>query len=93
MLLPLAIYATLIALTADHRVIYGWYRIPMLPFLCVAAGIYLDDMLREADLYRVFPFAVTAAATGLLYALAGAFLSLRPPPEVVLRNGLGGCEE
>jgi hypothetical protein len=69
LLLPIALYATLIALTADHRVVYGWYRIPLYPFLCVAAGVYLDDMLREADLYRAFPFAVTAVSTGLLYAL------------------------
>jgi drug/metabolite transporter (DMT)-like permease len=34
-----------------------------------------------------------AQTTGLLYSLAGAFLSLRPPPEVVLRNGYGGLEE
>ena len=33
-----------------------------------------------------------AQTTGLLYALAGAFLSLRPPPEVILRNGLQSFE-
>ena len=33
-----------------------------------------------------------AQTTGLLYTLAGAFLSLRPPPAVVLRNGVGGLE-
>ncbi|HEU4402491.1 MAG TPA: glycosyltransferase family 39 protein, partial [Candidatus Polarisedimenticolia bacterium] len=69
LLVPLAIYGVLIALTADQRVIYGWYRIPIYPFLCVAAGLYLEEMIREADLYTVFPFAVTAVATGLLYAL------------------------
>lgn len=68
LLLPIALYATVLALTADSRVIYGWYRIPIVPFLCVAAGIYLDEMLREADLPRVFPFAVAAVATGLVYA-------------------------
>ena len=34
-----------------------------------------------------------AQTTGLLYALAGAFLSMRPPPEVVLRDGIGALEE
>jgi hypothetical protein len=68
LLLPIAVYAALLALTADHRVIYGWYRIPLYPFLCVAAGLYLEEMLREADLGRVFPFAATAVAGGLVYA-------------------------
>jgi hypothetical protein len=34
-----------------------------------------------------------AQTTGLLYALAGAFLSLRPPPEVVLRDAGRGREQ
>jgi 4-amino-4-deoxy-L-arabinose transferase-like glycosyltransferase len=69
LLLPLAIYGTIIALTADHRVVYGWYRIPLYPFLCVAAGIYLEEMRRESNLFAGFPFAASAVATGLLYAL------------------------
>ncbi len=69
LLLPIAVYGTVIAMTADDRVIYGWYRIPLYPFLCIAAGILLEEMLREADLSRVFPFAITAVATGALYGL------------------------
>jgi hypothetical protein len=69
LLLPVAIYGAVVALTADHRVIFGWYRTPLLPFLCVAAGLYLHEMLRDADLYRAFPFAASAVATGLLHAL------------------------
>jgi 4-amino-4-deoxy-L-arabinose transferase-like glycosyltransferase len=91
LLLPLAIYATVIALTADQRVIFGWYRIPLYPFLCVAAGIYLDEMIEAADLPRVFPFAATAVVTGLLTAFHGLpFAALRAltdrtlPPESIL---------
>jgi hypothetical protein len=69
LLVPLAVYAMMIAMTADSRVIYGWYRIPIYPFLCVAAGILLEDMLEEADLYRVFPFAIAAVSTGVLYTM------------------------
>jgi len=69
LLVPLAVYATVIAMTADSRVIYGWYRIPIYPFLCVAAGILIEDMLEEADLYRVFPFAIAAVSTGVLYTM------------------------
>jgi dolichyl-phosphate-mannose-protein mannosyltransferase len=72
LLLPLAVYATVIAMTADFRVIYGWYRIPLYPFLCVAAGVLLEEMLEEADLYRVFPFAFAAVSTGALYAWAAS---------------------
>ena len=68
-LLPLAVYGMVIAMTADYRVIYGWYRIPLYPFLCVAAGTALEEMLVESDLFRVFPFAIAAVSTGLLYAL------------------------
>ena len=32
----------------------------------------LHEMLREADLYRTFPFAASAVATGFLYALPEA---------------------
>jgi hypothetical protein len=69
LLLPIAAYGALLALNADHRVVYGWYRAPLYPFLCVAAGLYLDDLIEEADLARGFLFAVTAVASGLLYAL------------------------
>jgi len=83
-LLPLAVYGTLIALTADHRVIYGWYRIPLYPFLCVAAGTALERMISRADLYRVFPFAITAVSTGVLYAWSGVPLLIQSKPAVAL---------
>src|SRR3989442_11077565 len=55
-LLPLAVYGMVIAMTADYRVIYGWYRIPLYPFLCVAAGPPPEEMLVEADPVRGVPF-------------------------------------
>ncbi len=70
LLVPVAIYVMILAMTADFRVVYGWYRLPIAPFLCIAAGFYLHEMLEKADLYRVFPFAATAVVTGLLYAFA-----------------------
>jgi hypothetical protein len=69
LLLPLVLYGAVLALTADHRVIYGWYRVPLYPFLCVAAGLYLDRMLDDADPVTTFAFAVTAVLSALLYAL------------------------
>jgi len=72
LLLPIAVYAAVLCLNADHRVVYGWYRIPLYPFLCVAAGLYLEAMIEEANLYRVLPFAMSAVAGSLLYALPEA---------------------
>jgi hypothetical protein len=69
LLLPIAAYVALLAVNADHRVVYGWYRAPLYPFLCVAAGLYLDDWIEEPDLGRGFLFGVTAVASALLYAL------------------------
>ncbi len=77
LLLPLALYGAVIAMTADYRVIYGWYRIPLYPFLCVAAGSALDELIVEADLFRVVPFAVMAVSTGLLYALPASLTGSR----------------
>lgn len=84
LLLPLAVYGTLIALTADHRVIYGWYRIPLYPFLCVAAGAALERIIARADLYRVFPFAITAVSTGALYAWARSPMLIQSKPAVAV---------
>ncbi len=78
LLLPLVLYGSLLALTADHRVVYGWYRLPLYPFLCVAAGLYLERLLDEADLSIAFPFAVTALLSGLLYALPETMAQSRP---------------
>ena len=72
LLLPVAVYGVIIALTADQRVIYGWYRIPLYPFLCVAAGLYLEEMIERSDLYGTFPFSAAAVSSGLLYALPAA---------------------
>ncbi|HZN04294.1 MAG TPA: PA14 domain-containing protein [Candidatus Polarisedimenticolia bacterium] len=77
-LVPVAVYATLLALSADHRVVYGWYRVPLYPFLCIAAGVYLDEMLQESDLPRTFLFAMTAVVSALLYALPEAVGQSRP---------------
>jgi hypothetical protein len=78
LLLPIGVYAAVLCLNADHRVIYGWYRIPLYPFLCVAAGLYLEAMIEEADLYRALPFALSAVAGALLYALPEAMGQSRP---------------
>ena len=77
LLLTLAVYGMVIAMTADYRVIYGWYRIPLYPFLCVAAGCALEEMIDEANLFRVAPFAVMAVSTGLLYALPASLTGTR----------------
>lgn len=78
LLLPLVVYGAVLALTADHRVVYGWYRLPLYPFLCIAAGLYLERLLDDADLTLAFPFAVTALLSALLYALPEPLAQARP---------------
>jgi hypothetical protein len=78
LLVPLAIYAGLLVLMGDFRGLYGWTRIPLYPFLCVAAGLYLEEMIEASDLARVFPFAMTALLTGLTLVLPEAFAESRP---------------
>ncbi|HEV8337291.1 MAG TPA: glycosyltransferase family 39 protein [Candidatus Polarisedimenticolia bacterium] len=68
-LAPAALYFLVLSVTADTRGVYGWYRIPLYPFLCLAGGKYLSDWLREKDLSRGFLFAVTALAATFYYAL------------------------
>ena len=78
LLIPLAIYAGLLVLMGDFRGLYGWTRIPLYPFLCVAAGLYLEEMIEASDLARVFPFAMTAVLTGLTLVLPEALAESRP---------------
>lgn len=89
LLLPVAVYAAVLCLNADHRVIYGWYRIPLYPFLCVAAGLYLETMIEEADLYRALPFALSAVAGALLYALPDPVGQSRPVAWLFAAAALG----
>lgn len=68
-LAPAAVYFLVLSVTADTRGVYGWYRIPLYPFLCLAGGKFLADWLKEKDLSRGFLFAVTAMAATFYYAL------------------------
>jgi 4-amino-4-deoxy-L-arabinose transferase-like glycosyltransferase len=76
LLLPIAVYGALLALNADHRVVYGWYRAPLYPFLCVAAGLFLDEWLEEPDLGRVRP---AVRASGTVGPVPHPRLGLRDP--------------
>ena len=89
LLVPLLVYGAVIVMTADHRVIYGWYRIPIYPFLCVAAGLYLETLLRDADLFVSAPFACTAVGTGLLYALPEGMAESKPAVFLFVLLALG----
>ena len=40
--------------------IFGWYWVPMFPFLCVAGGVYLYDLVRRPDIVRGGLFVLTA---------------------------------
>ncbi len=37
---------------------FGWYRLPLYPFLCLAGGLYLHDLLRRPDFPRAALFSL-----------------------------------
>jgi hypothetical protein len=69
LLTPAAIYLVVLALTADSRAVFGWYRLPLYPFLCLAGGLFLAEWWKEKDLARGLLFGITALATTLIYSL------------------------
>lgn len=48
---PLVVYLAAIALGSGTWT-FGWYAMPLVPFLCIGAGIYLEDLWRKPDLAR-----------------------------------------
>jgi dolichyl-phosphate-mannose-protein mannosyltransferase/PA14 domain-containing protein len=77
LLIGAAVYLGVLGLSADTRGVFGWYRLPLYPFLCLAGGLYLAEWWREKDLARGFCFGMTALATSLSYALPVAVESSR----------------
>jgi len=77
-LAPLGLYFLVVCLTADTRGVYGWYRLPLYPFLCLAGGKFLSEWWEERDLSRAFLFAVTALATTFYHLLPAAAERSRP---------------
>jgi dolichyl-phosphate-mannose-protein mannosyltransferase/PA14 domain-containing protein len=69
LLVPAAVYLGILGLTADTRGVFGWYRLPLYPFLCLAGGLFLVEWWREKDLARGFLFGITGLASSLSYAL------------------------
>ena len=49
--LPLMCYFAMIALGSGTWT-FGWYVLPLLPFLCIAAGIFLGELWARPDLLR-----------------------------------------
>jgi hypothetical protein len=55
---------------------YGWFRIPLYPFLCIAGAVFVVDMVTKADLFRAAIFTGLALMTSLQYlATGGLFVS------------------
>jgi len=77
LLVPAGVYLAILSLTADSRGVFGWYRLPLYPFLCLAGGLYLVEWMGTKDLARAVVFGVTALATSLFYALPPGLESSR----------------
>jgi hypothetical protein len=76
-LAPAAVYLGVMALTADVRGVFGWYRLPLFPYLCLAGGWFLSEWWEAKDAGRGFLFCLTALATTLAYGLPPAVESSR----------------
>jgi PA14 domain-containing protein/dolichyl-phosphate-mannose-protein mannosyltransferase len=88
LLAPAAVYFAILVATADVRGVYGWYRLPLYPYLCLAGGLMLADWWKEKDPARGFLFAATAVAATLSMALPGTAEQSRLT--VVLIFGIAG---
>lgn len=72
---PVVGYLLVLAISLGDIGDYGWFRIPLYPFLCIAAGAFLVDLVRNPDLFRAGIFTVLALMTSLQYlATAGLFV-------------------
>ena len=70
---PILSYVLVLGLTLNVLPDYGWYRIPLYPFLCVAGAVFVVDMARRPDLFRAVIFTVLALMTSLRYVGRDAF--------------------
>jgi hypothetical protein len=54
---------------------YGWYRIPLYPFLCIAGAGFVVDMVNKADFFRAAIFTSLALMTSLQYLATGGLFA------------------
>jgi 4-amino-4-deoxy-L-arabinose transferase-like glycosyltransferase len=52
---PLIFHLVVIGISSGFWT-FGWYWLPMFPFLCIAAAIFIIDLWNEPDLFRGFCF-------------------------------------
>jgi len=69
LLVPAGVYFLVLVASVDERGVFGWYRLPLYPYLCLAGGLFLAEWWQERDASRGFLFAATALATTVYYAL------------------------
>jgi hypothetical protein len=68
---PVVGYLLVLALSLGALPDYGWYRIPLYPFLCIAGAAFVADMVDRADLFRAAIFTGLALMTSLQYLATG----------------------
>jgi hypothetical protein len=71
---PVVGYLLVLSISLGEIGDYGWFRIPLYPFLCIAAAVFVVDMVRRADLFRAAIFASLAMMTSLQYLVKGDVL-------------------
>ena len=72
---PILSYALVMGLVLGGLPDYGWYRIPLYPFLCIAGAVFVVDMVQRPDLFRAVIFTILALLTSARYAAGDLFQS------------------
>jgi len=71
---PVVGYLLVLAFSLGDIGDYGWFRIPLYPFLCIAGAAFVVDMVDRADLFRAAIFTGLALMTSLHYLVTGRLL-------------------
>ncbi|MDP8222254.1 MAG: glycosyltransferase family 39 protein [Candidatus Lernaella stagnicola] len=64
---PPLVYLVFMAITMGSDKSFGWYRIPLLPFMAVAAAWYVREMVREANVPLVAFFCLLPLVDSLYW--------------------------
>jgi 4-amino-4-deoxy-L-arabinose transferase-like glycosyltransferase len=78
--IPIAaiVYLLTLSISVNANLVYGWYMIPLYPFLCIAGGLFLYDLFRKPELFKSIIFILTGLMLSLQYYFSqGLALSSR----------------
>lgn len=85
-LVPLLLYLSAITIGTGNWT-FGWYAVPLYPWLCLGAGRFLADLWDEPDFFRGFVVCVLLVLYSLNFAIDPTFMK-QPSSWPPLRVGI-----